>query len=441
MSNVPALTKPRAAKKLASEERVLRNGLKVTAVRKPGVPLVELRLRLPALSTRATRPAQVSLLAGAMLTGAGRLDRAGLAAAIQGLGGDLHVSADADRVLVGGNVLATEFGGLLDLLARVLTSASYAEDEVETERDRLVENLAIARSRASIVASEALANRMWGTHPYALELPRAEAVAATTATQVRKLHEDIVRPDGGTLVVVGDLAPGKMIDLVATALRRWQGSPVRGRVPALPAPAPALPLLVVDRPGSVQSSIRLARPAIARSNPKSPALQLANLVFGGYFSSRWTENIREDKGYTYGPHSRIDHHLLGSVLTLDTEVATEVTAPALLETFYELGKLASLPVTAEELESVRQYAIGSLALSISTQAGLASMLSALSAFGLGLDWIAEHPTRLQALSIEDVSAAAAEFFGPAGFTGVVVGDAATIAAPVRALTTVELAKA
>jgi predicted Zn-dependent peptidase len=164
-----------------------------------------------------------------------------------------------------------------------------------------------------------------------------------------------------------------------------------------------------------------------------PALQLANLIFGGYFSSRWTENIREDKGYTYGPHSRIDHHVLGSSLMFDVEIATEVTAPAVLETRYELGKIASLPVTEAEVDSVRQYAIGTLALSTATQAGLASTLSALAATGLGLDWIAEHPARLSAIGVDDVSAAAAEFLAPARLTQVIVGDAATITGPLAAL--------
>jgi predicted Zn-dependent peptidase len=193
----------------------------------------------------------------------------------------------------------------------------------------------------------------------------------------------------------------------------------------------------VDRPGSVQSSLRLGRPALPRTDPDYPALQLANLIFGGYFSSRWTENIREDKGYTYGPHSRVDHNVLGSTLILDAEVATEVTAPALLETWYELGRIAALPVSDAEVESVRQYAIGTLALSTSTQAGLASTLSALSAFGLGLDWITSHPSRLLATTVEQVSAAAARFFGPAGLTGVVVGDAERITAPLAALGEVE----
>ena len=167
--------------------------------------------------------------------------------------------------------------------------------------------------------------------------------------------------------------------------------------------------------------------ALTRTDPDYPALQLANLIFGGYFSSRWVENLREDKGYTYGPHSRIDHQVLGSILMLDAEVATEVTAPSLLETNYELGKMATLPVTQHEVESVRQYAIGSLALSTATQTGLASTLSALSAFGLGLDWVIDHPARLQQVTVDDVSAAAAEYLAPSQFTTVVVGDAATVA--------------
>ena len=101
---------------------------------------------------------------------------------------------------------------------------------------------------------------------------------------------------------------------------------------------------------------------------------MANTIFGGYFSSRWTENIREDKGYTYGPHSRLEQTALGGALVLDADVATEVTAPALLETLYELGRLASLPVTPAEVEAVRQYLIGTIALSTATQAGLASNL-------------------------------------------------------------------
>jgi zinc protease len=433
---VPALTAPRIAKKLSVKEAVLDNGLNVIAVRKPGVPIVEVRLRMPFLSAKPTHPAQGMLLSEAVLTGAGDLDRAGLAGAVQGLGADISASVDADRLVFGANVLATNLGSLLTLMGSVLTDPVYDKDEVATERDRAAEKLTIARARAGVVASEALARRMWGEHPYALDLPDADAVAAVTAGQLRALHKAMVRPHGAMLVLVGDMQPARMIDLASAALAGWTGRAGKPRVPELPTPVGG-PLLIIDRPGSVQTSIRMGRAGLSRTDPGYPALQLANMIFGGYFSSRWTENIREDKGYTYGPHSRLEQHVLGSSLTLEVEVATEVTGPAMLETRYELGKIASLPVTEAEVESVRQYAIGTLAMSTATQAGLASTLSALSAFGLGLDWIKEHPARLLRTTVEDVSAAAAQFFAPSELVGVVVGDATAITGPLAALGSVE----
>jgi zinc protease len=429
---VPALTEPRKAKKLTVTERVTDSGLRVIVVRKPGVPLAEVRLRLPFGSARATQPARSALLADTMLTGAAGYDRSGLAAAIQTLGGDVSVGVDADRLMIAGNVLATNLAALLGLLATVLVDAGYPDEEVGTERERLVEKLSIARSRAGVIAGEALAHRMWGDHPYARDLPEPNAVAATTPGQIRKLHDEMVRPSRGVLVIVGDVSANRVLDQVETALAGWTGVPRVGRMPALPEPD-AGALLVVDRPGSVQSSLRMGGLAVPRADDRYPALQLANLIFGGYFSSRWVENIREDKGYTYGPHSRIEHNVLGSSLLFDVEVATEVTAPALLETMYELGRIASLPVTPAEVESVRQYAIGSLALSTATQAGLASTLSALAVFDLGLDWVIEHPHRLAAVGVEEVSAAAAQFLAPARLTSVVVGDAQTITVPLAAL--------
>jgi predicted Zn-dependent peptidase len=223
-----------------------------------------------------------------------------------------------------------------------------------------------------------------------------------------------------------------VIGQVEAALAGWTGRPVSPRVPRLPDVVPG-PLLLVDRPGSVQSSLRLGGTALARTDGRWPALQLANLIFGGYFSSRWTENIREDKGYTYGPHSRIEQNGLGAALVLDADVATEVTAPALVETLYELGRIAALPVTPAEVEAVRQYAIGTMALSIATQAGLASTLSNLIGNGLEPSWLAEHSSRLAKVTVDEVSAAAAEYLGPANFVSVVVGDASRVAAPLAAV--------
>jgi zinc protease len=177
-------------------------------------------------------------------------------------------------------------------------------------------------------------------------------------------------------------------------------------------------------------------PAVARTHPDHAALQLANLVFGGYFSSRWVENIREDKGYTYGPHSSIEHAIAGSALVVSAEVATEVTAPALLETTYELGRLASLPPRDDELEQARQYALGTLQLGMSTQSGLAGLAVTYAGFGLRLDYLADHAARLAKATRDDVAEAAARYLGPAKAVGVVLGDAERVESSLAALTPV-----
>jgi predicted Zn-dependent peptidase len=327
---------------------------------------------------------------------------------------------------------------ILQILADVLTDATYPTDEVTTERERLVDRIKVALSQPAHLARVALLQRMYGTHPYALQTPAPDDVRAVTPGALRKLHGERMHPAGATLVIVGDLPPAKALDAAENALSTWDGGGKEVRIPPTPLLVPG-PLTLVDRPDAVQSSVRLALPAVERTHPDHAALQLANLVFGGYFSSRWVENIREDKGYTYGPHSSIEHSLGGSAVIVSAEVATEVTAPALLETLYELGRLATVPPKEDELEQARQYALGTLQLGISTQAGLAGLASAYAGFGLRLDYLVEYAARLAKASREDVAAAAARYLAPAGAVTVVLGDSERIAPTLSALLPVEQA--
>ena len=109
-------------------------------------------------------------------------------------------------------------------------------------------------------------------------------------------------------------------------------------------------LLLVHRPGAVQSQLRLSAQAVPRTDPRYPALQLANLAFGGYFSSRLVENIREDKGYTYHARSGIEFTPSGATLLIDADTASEVTAAALWEVRYELGRFGLVPPKESEVD-------------------------------------------------------------------------------------------
>jgi zinc protease len=282
----------------------------------------------------------------------------------------------------------------------------------------------------------AFKRRLYGDHPYAAGLPDPGEVAAVTAADLRRYFTSRVTAQGGLLILVGDLRPAKALDAAEDALGSWAGAPAGRELPSLPAVVPG-PIVLVDRPGAAQSNVRIGGPALTRLDAGLPALQMANMIFGGYFSSRLVENIRENKGYTYSPRSWIDHRLLGSSFAIMADVGTEVTAPALLEIRYELGRMATRPVTADELDSARRYLIGTTALSTQTQSGLADYLFALSLSGLGLDYLRHLPKRLEKVTVDEVQDAAAEYLAPARLPTVILGDAKVTRTGLETLDAVE----
>lgn len=422
----------------STAERTLANGLTVIAVERPSVPLVEIRLRVPFGRKTLDPPfvAQAALLSQTLFSGTADMSTVEIAAELQKVGGAFSASVDPDRLLVSGNGLASGLPRILEILAKVVMGATYPEQEVATERARLIDRIQVAQSQPSHLARMALLRRVYGEHPYAIQTPAIEDVSELTTAKLLELHGARMHPAGAALIIVGDVSAEETLDLAEATFASWDGAGKADEVPPAPRPSGG-PIALVDRPGSVQSSLRIALPAVGRTHPDHAALQLANLIFGGYFSSRWVENIREDKGYTYGPHSVVEHWVAGSSVILSAEVATEVTAPALVETWYELGRVAILPPTEEEVEQARQYALGSLLLGMSTQAGLAGMLSTYVGYGLRLEYLAEHAARLAAATRDDVAAAASQYLAPASAVTVVLGDASVIERPLAALATVE----
>jgi len=326
----------------------LSNGLRVLAARNPRVPMAELRLRIPFApdSTETDDTAISRHLAAAelhtatLLTGTATRDRVAIDDELAGVGADLGVAVDPERLQIGGSGLAAGLPTVLDVLADVLTGATHPEAEVLRERSRLVERITVARAQPRTIAREALQRKRFGNHPIAREMPTGPDVSAVEPADVRAVHAAGLVPGGAILTLVGDVDPHEAVALVEQRLGGWT-SAHRARELTPPPPIAASNLELVSRAGSVQSQLRLSAPALPRLDDRYAALQLANLVFGGYFSSRWMENVREDKGYTYGAHSGTEFVPGGAVLSVETDVASDVTAAALLETRYELGRMTA----------------------------------------------------------------------------------------------------
>ena len=429
---VPDLAAPPRRRPQTVRDEVLDNGLRLLVARKPGAPLVEARLRIPFAGRTPNHAARAELLASTLLLGTGRRSREQVDIDLADVGGHLDAGVDPQRLLLSGSVLSTGLRDLLDVLADSLLDPAFRRHDVLGERDRLVEHLTLSAAQPSVQARMQLQQRRFGTHPATWEMPDPARVDGVGPAALRSLHAAAVVPNGATLVLVGDLSPARAVDSVATALADWRSPRTAVRL-GPPPPVPPGPILAQHRPDAVQSQIRLTTAAPERSDSDYPAAQLANLVFGGYFSSRLMENIREDKGYTYSAHSSFEFWPGRAALTISFDTTTVSTAAALWEAHYEWGRMVVQPPTPAEVQAARNYAIGSLATSLATQAGYASTLSSLVGLGLDVDWVREHPARLAAVTAEQVADVAARVFAPAAGNGVLLGNLDVIGDSLAAL--------
>ena len=231
-------------------------------------------------------------------------------------------------------------------------------------------------------------------------------------------------------MLVGDVQPQAAIEL--SKRRSADGDEGRSRRDAGAADRQ-------DRTDAARGSSRLRADDASRSRvpfrrsarDESYAVDIANTIFGGYFVSRWVDNLRERNGYTYSPHSQLVHLAHANYLEVSADVGTDVTAASLVETSYELGRMCATEVTPEELESAKRYRTGIQALRIQSQAGLASTLASLVTYGFGVDYLRTYPQRITELTASDIRVASSAYLAPTGLITVMVGDASRVAARCR----------
>lgn len=184
---------------------------------------------------------------------------------------------------------------------------------------------------------------------------------------------------------------------------------------------------LVHLPGAVQTQVQVGNLAITRRDPDWYRTVLANSIYGGAFHSRLLINIREQKGYTYSPRSGVSALRQHGYFSVHAAVRNEVAAATLTEIFYEMDRMRSLPVTAEELDSARNYLSGVFSLGVATLDGVMGQLSTVYLDRMPEDYLETYRERVRALTADDVLAAARRHFDSANAQIVLVGDRAQIA--------------
>lgn len=429
------VTKP--GKLPAVVDTTLPNGLRVLAARKPGVPMVQARIRFDIARKDLQSSVLDDILTTTILTGTESRSQLEIAEEMKRIGGEIWAAADSESLFVSGIVLARDLAKYLDVLADVLQNATHPADEVALAKAQAEQGIMIMHSQPSARAQYALGERIFPNHPYGRPMPTPDIVAPVTRAAVQKFHRNAVKPGGAVMVLVGDLPPAKMVAAVEKALGDWSGNRKPYKTPR-PAAVTQGPLQIVHQAGAVQTNMRFGGLGVGRAHPDFPALTLATTILGGGFTSRLNHNLREDKGFTYGAHAGVSHSLAASPITIGADVQTSVTAPALVETLYELGRLVTTQVGDDELAAAKRFLAGSIALSAETQAGLATYLMSLAIAGLDVAYLRELPLAADKQTADDVARAAATYLAPALLAPVLVGDAEQIAPAVEQLTAVEV---
>jgi zinc protease len=192
-------------------------------------------------------------------------------------------------------------------------------------------------------------------------------------------------------------------------------------------------VFIVDRPGAVQSEIRLGHVGVDRHHPDYFPLLVMNTILGGAFTSRLNMNLRERHGFTYGARSGFALRRKPGPFTVDVAVATDVTARAMEEALREIQGLRDSGPTDLELDNARDYLRGVLPLRLQTTAALAARIAEIVVFDLPTDYFRHYRDRIGEVTREDVHRVAREAIRPDALAVVVVGDASHVETPIREL--------
>ncbi len=426
--DLPPFGEEKPLAKAALTASKLPNGLTVWTWPRPGVPrfVAVLAVRGGTAADPKGMEGVAELLADTLKEGTATRSSRRIAEELQSVGGEISASAADDAIYVTVSALASGAVTALEVLADVARAASFPPAEVELARGNAIQGLAARESTPEFLAQRAFARAVYGDHPYHVVAPSKEALQAATPELLRREFARRFRPEDALLVVVGAVDGVAVSRAVTRSFGVWKGTGVGPAATPAPPPAGARKLLVVSRPGSVQSTIVVGRPTPTVSDPEYFPLLVANTICAGSFTSRLVENIREDKGYTYSPRGSLQTMQKGGLLAVSADVRNEVTGGALLEIFYELDRMGATLATDEEMSRAKRFQSGLYLLRNQIQGAVARRLATNWVNGLPPEALGEFVTKVGAVTADQVRAVGRRVYPSATQTVVVVGDEAKI---------------
>lgn len=404
----------------------LANGLAVQLVEYHTLPVLHLRLVVGAGS--ATDPANLPGLAsftGDMLReGTTTRTSAQIAETIEFVGGSIGVSTSADVTVLSVSVLRDHAETALSLLADVVGRPTFPLVEINKLKRRERDRLQQSRNDPAWLTRRAFYQGVYGeSHPYGRIDTTAEVLGRLTRNDLVNFHRARFVAGNMFLTAVGDVQPAAFDALLGRTL----GTLRRGTAPAVTIPAleprTARQIVLVNRPESAQSVIRIGNGSLRRADPDWVPFTVANQVLGGGVSSRLFMDLRELRSLSYGVYSRMGENVGTGNWFAGGQVRTAVTGDALHALFRHIECVTTEAAPDPEVAMTRSYLTDSFALSIETPGNVADLVSNMRVFGLPADYYDTLRTRIAAVDPAGALATARRYVQPEHALVVVVGTA------------------
>jgi zinc protease len=313
-------------------------------------------------------------------------------------------------------------GELVPVIAELLTDSVYPEEELAIYKKNAQQRLQVKLKKSDFVAGRLIDSCLYGeTHPYgrASQLEDYQALERQALVDFYREHYQ----HGACRIIAAGKLPADLVPL----LEKYFGM-LPLRKPAAGAAVPEFPILpaakrkywVTNDPDGVQGSIRIARNFPNRHHPDFQRVQVLNNVFGGFFGSRLMTNIREDKGYTYGIYSYLVNNRQESAMMISTEAGKEVCKPAIEEVYKEMNLLRTALIGEEELQMVRNFAIGTVLGDLDGPFHVASRWKSILLNGLDENYFREGIRIVKTITAEELRELAVKWLDPAEFFELVV---------------------
>ncbi|MCL6506178.1 MAG: insulinase family protein [Bryobacteraceae bacterium] len=412
-------------------EAKLDNGLTLLIMEDHRFPTVTLQLLISGaggLYDPKDMPGLAGLTAEMLREGTKTRTSRQIAEEIERMGAGLGASAGfgSPEAVVSASGLSDNFEEWFALFTDVLLNPSFPAEELKNLKERRKVQLRQQRASPGFLAQERFSRAVYGDHPAAVISPTVESLDAVKPEDLAAWHRARYAPQNAILGIAGDVRASELIPKLNRWLAAWKKTELQETLPPNPRPAAARRIYLVNRPGSVQTTVAMGNIAIDRRSPDYIPMVVMNRIVGGGPAARLFLNLREEKGYTYGVYSFFSAGKYPGPWRAGGDMRTEVTDGAMTEFLREIHRIREEPVPEAELEEAKRAVVAAFALSLERPEEVLSYAITRKLYGFPEDYWDTYPAKIMAVTAADVQAVARKYIVPEALQVVAVGDGAKI---------------